>query len=105
MATPDKPYLPRAGLLRQETTAALKNTAWQIGMVLVVARHRKGWTQDELARRADVDQGSISAIENGRPVSGKFTDEKVDRLFATANVNEASFARQIAFVKYWRDIN
>ncbi|MCR1983986.1 helix-turn-helix domain-containing protein [Cellulosimicrobium cellulans] len=105
MALPDKPYLPRQSLLRQETTAALKNTAWQIGIVLVVARHRKGWTQEELARRARVEQGHISAIENGRPVSGTVSDDKIDALFAAVGVNAYLFERQIGFVKYWRDIH
>lgn len=40
----------------------------KIGKQIKAARDAKGWTQRELAKRADVSQGLITKIETGRQV-------------------------------------
>ncbi|MFJ2518666.1 helix-turn-helix domain-containing protein [Cellulosimicrobium cellulans] len=101
------PHQIRKKLLRQETTAALKNTAWQIGMVVLVERHRIRMTQEQLATRAGVDRLMISAIENGHSVSRRTSDDDIDKLFATLKIGDTTseFRRQIEFVKYWRQMD
>jgi transcriptional regulator with XRE-family HTH domain len=45
-------------------------------------REAKGWSQRELARRAEVQQPTLSAIENGRTKGIDFeTLEKLARVF------------------------
>lgn len=38
----------------------------RIGLRIVTLRKMQGWSQEELARRADLDRGHISRIEAGK---------------------------------------
>lgn len=48
----------------------LDPAAFEIGLLIKRARRAKGWTQAELAERANVTQGALSDIENGKGVDG-----------------------------------
>lgn len=48
-------------------------------------REAKGWSQSELARRAEVRQATLSAIENGQTASVAF--DVLDRLAAALGVH------------------
>ena len=56
------------------------------GEALRVAREMLGWTQYELARRANVLQGHISSIESGRVALGL---ERAKRLAVAMNLHPA----------------
>lgn len=42
-----------------------------LGEAIVKARSAKGWSQDDLARRAGVSQGTIGHLESGRNTSSR----------------------------------
>jgi transcriptional regulator with XRE-family HTH domain len=52
----------------------------RVGRILRALRRRRGWTQKELGRRANVSQQAISLIERGH--GGRLAVETVRRVFA-----------------------
>ena len=52
----------------------------RVGRILRALRRRRGWTQKELGRLADVSQQAISLIERG--YGGRLSGETVRRVFA-----------------------
>jgi transcriptional regulator with XRE-family HTH domain len=52
----------------------------RVGRILRALRRRRGWTQKELGRRANVSQQAISLIERGH--GGQLSVETVRRVFA-----------------------
>lgn len=52
----------------------------RVGRILRALRRRRGWTQKELGRRANVSQQAISLIERGH--GGRLSGQTVRRIFA-----------------------
>lgn len=58
-------------------TPCVSETFWSIGDVVRRCRDRKGWSQEELAKRAGLDKTSIVRLENASEKSKRGTLEKV----------------------------
>lgn len=56
---------------------AITRTRRKLGRRITMLRERKGWTQQELADRADMHQTYLCGVENGRRNS---TVDVLDRL-------------------------
>ena len=54
---------PSDGLVRSRTTPLLSRL---LGQKVVLARRRKRWTEDDVAKRARVSRTTLSKIEHGR---------------------------------------
>jgi hypothetical protein len=63
-----------------ESSMGLEPAIGLVGRTVASLREVLGWTQQELARRADMSQAMVSAIENGRVKDLTFS--RADRLFA-----------------------
>lgn len=70
----------KEGLSKGNFAPAKSRSALLPGQAVRIARELQGWTQSELARRADLTQATVSAIEKGRVNLG------VDRAKALARV-------------------
>ena len=55
-----------------------------LGVIVKVERLRRGWSQAELARQANMNQTSISLIESGRLVPYQ---KQLDKLGATLELD------------------
>jgi len=51
------------------------------GEVIRILREKKGWTQEELARRSRISATNISSLENDRVDIGKKRSEQLARAF------------------------
>lgn len=51
------------------------------GEVIQILREKKGWTQEELARRSGINANNISLLENDRVDIGKRRAEQLAKAF------------------------
>lgn len=63
----------------------MSNGRAALGAMIRAARRERGWSQEELAFRADLSQTVISRIERGRDTSTASAD-KIRGAFATSNL-------------------
>jgi transcriptional regulator with XRE-family HTH domain len=61
--------------------AARAHAPLTTGEVIRMLRELKGWTQQELARRCDIQASNISLLENERVEIGKHRAEQLARAF------------------------
>lgn len=66
----------------------MDNERAPLGAMIRAARRERGWSQEELAFRADVSQTVISRIERGRNAS-TVSAEKIRGAFAASNLPAA----------------
>lgn len=71
------------------TPCLLRRVGANLRSTLPAVRHARGWTQDELAERANLRRTEISAIENGRIEVGRL---RLERLAAALEVSVLELA-------------
>jgi transcriptional regulator with XRE-family HTH domain len=71
--------------------------AMSLGEFVRDARRRKGWTQDQLGEAAEIDQGTVSAIETGR--SKRPTYEVMQRLAGALEVSLNSLLEAAGWIE------
>jgi len=62
-------------------TSARAHTRVTTGEVIRILRDKKGWTQDELARRSGISATNLSALENDQVDIGKRRAEALAKAF------------------------
>ena|SRR5437660_70392 len=92
------PHLPRKATGVARSNDLLRAALFQIGTLVAIERHRKDWTQEELAAQVGLTQVDVSRIENGEAPAGGVTDAKIGALFTLLGLPQ----RQANFVKWWR---
>jgi len=65
----------------KDFTPARAHARVTTGEVIRILRDKKGWTQDELARRSGISSTNLSALENDQVDIGKRRAEALSKAF------------------------
>lgn len=66
---------------KKDFTPARQHIRVTTGEVINILREKKGWTQEELARRSGISPTNLSMLENDRVDIGKKRAEQLARAF------------------------
>ena len=77
-------FWTRYGMRSIATSSSPSMSQWGLAFQLNLMREARGWTQEELARRCDMAQETISRLED--PNYGRYTLKTLKRLAKTFDV-------------------
>jgi len=67
---------------KEDFVPARQHARVSTGEVIRILREKKGWTQEELAKRSGISSSNLSMLENDRLDIGKKRAEQIAKAFA-----------------------